>query len=83
MVRAKNRRGTVMKVQAKCIAEAWDSKACIMYKPGKGPLPGGLYEIDRDGQLTTLKTPTGRYIFEFDRNSSVTRKAMAMIKRML
>jgi len=72
-----------MKVQAKCIAEAWDSTACIMYKPGNGPFPGGLYEIDRDGQLTTLKTPTGRYIFEFDRNSSFARKAMAMIKRML
>lgn len=71
-----------MKVQARCIAKAWDSKACIMYEPGKGPLPGGLYEIDRDSQLATLKTPTGRYIFEFDRNSSVTRKAMAMIKRM-
>jgi hypothetical protein len=83
IARAKSRRGTAVKVQAKCIAEAWDSTACIMYKPGNGPLPGGLYEIDRDGQLTTLKTPTGRYIFEFDRNTSVTRKAMAMIKRML
>jgi hypothetical protein len=84
MVRAKNGRGTVItKVQAKCIAEAWDSTACIMYKPGEGPLPGGLYEIDRDGQLTTLKTPTGRYIFEFDRSTSVTRKAMAIIKRIL
>ncbi|HME56820.1 MAG TPA: hypothetical protein VKF63_00660 [Terracidiphilus sp.] len=66
-----------MKVQAKCIAEAWDSTACTMYEPGKGPLPGGLYEIDRDSQLATLKTPTGKYVFEFDRNSPVTRKTTA------
>lgn len=83
MGRAKNRSGTVMKVQARCIMRAWDSKECVMYEPGMGPLPGGLYEIDRDSQLTTLKTPKGDYIFQFDRNSSVLRKAMAMIKRML
>lgn len=72
-----------MKVQAKCIMQAWDSKECVMYEPGMGPLPGGLYEIDSNGQLATMKTPKGDWIFQFERTSSVMRKAMAMIKRML
>jgi DNA gyrase subunit A len=65
-----NLRGSelTMKVQAKCVMEAWDSKAAKKYTPGGGPLPGGLYEIDRDSQLTTLKTPRGNWVFEFDRN---------------
>jgi DNA gyrase subunit A len=55
-------------VKAKCIEDAWDSTACIMYKPGQGPLPDGLYEIDRYGELAKLKNPTtGKYVFEFDR----------------
>ena len=58
-----------MKVQAKCILRAWDSNAAVMYEPGMGPLPGGLYEIDRDSKLVDLKTATGRYVFEFDRNA--------------
>ena len=35
-------------------------------------MPGGLYEIDRDGPLAQLKTnggKTGKYVFEFDRNA--------------
>jgi hypothetical protein len=58
-----------MQVEAKCIMDAWDSIACLPYKPGQGPLPGGLYKIDRDGPLAKLKTPRGKYVFEFDRNS--------------
>jgi hypothetical protein len=61
-----------MQVAAKCIMAAYDSVNCISYKPGQGPLPGGLYEIDRNGPLATLKTsggPMGKYVFEFDRNA--------------
>lgn len=61
-----------MQVAAKCIKEAWDSMACVLYKPGHGPLPEGLYEIDRDGPLAKLKTSegkSGKYVFDFDRNS--------------
>jgi DNA gyrase subunit A len=61
--------GTVAKVQARCIERAWDSVAAVMYEPGKGPLPGGLYEIDPYGQLATLKTSSGKDLFEFDRTS--------------
>lgn len=56
-------------VQAKCIMDAWDSVLCIPYKAGKGPLPEGLYEIDRHGPLAALKTPRNKYVFEFDRNA--------------
>lgn len=59
-----------MVVAAKCIMDAWDSIACLSYKPGQGSLPGGLYEIDRDGSLAKLKTPRGNYVFEFDRNAN-------------
>lgn len=55
-----------MKVAAKCTLPAWDSKACVMLEPGKGPLPGGLYEIERDGDLANMKA-FGRNVFEFDR----------------
>jgi len=61
-----------MVVTAKCIKEAWDSMSCVLYKPGCGPLPDGLYEIERDGPLSKLKTGEGksaRYVFEFDRNA--------------
>lgn len=61
-------------VSAKCVMESWDSSTSLSYKPGQGPLPGGLYEIDRDGQLASLKTPRGNYIFEFDRNANPTDK---------
>lgn len=56
-------------VVAKCIMNAWDSVACLPYNAGKGPLPGGLFEIDRDGPLAKLKTPKGNWVFEFDRNA--------------
>ena len=56
-------------VAAKCIMEAWDSLACVPYRPGQGPLPGGLYEIDRHGPLAALRTPRGKPVFEFDRNA--------------
>jgi hypothetical protein len=44
-----------MLVDAKCIAPAWDSEAAKMYEPGKGPLPGGLYRIEREGKLAEMK----------------------------
>ena len=56
-----------MKVEAKCVQRAWDSDACVMCEPGMGPLPGGLYLIERGGKLATLKTALGKYVFEFDR----------------
>lgn len=56
-------------VEAKCIMPAWDSVACMSFTPGQGPLPEGLYKIDRSGPLAELKTPRGKYVFEFDRNA--------------
>lgn len=60
-------------VSAKCVTPAWDSVNAISYVPGGGPLPGGLYEIDRHGPLSTLKLGS-TYCFEFDRNASPTDK---------
>lgn len=60
-------------VQAKCILAAWDSTNCVQYTPGQGPLPGGLYEIDREGPLAKLKISGKKdamYVFEFDRNAN-------------
>lgn len=57
-----------MKVQARCVARAWESNAAVMFEPGMGPLPGGLYEIDRDGPLAVLKVGKD-YVFDFDRNA--------------
>lgn len=57
-----------MLVKAKCITPAWDSVNCTMYQPGFGPLPDGLYEIDRDGPMASIKLGS-TYCFEFDRNS--------------
>lgn len=56
-----------MLVKAKCVTRAWDSEATVMYEPGLGPLPGGLYEIDRDGPLAHMKLGS-TYVFDFDRN---------------
>jgi hypothetical protein len=39
-----------------------------MCVPGGGPLPGGLYEIERDGPLASLKLGQA-YVFAFDRNA--------------
>lgn len=61
-----------MQVAAKCIMPAFDSSTTQHFKPGQGPLSGGLYEIDRNGPLAALKTnggKTGKYVFEFDRNA--------------
>jgi len=62
-----------MQVAAKCIMPAsLSSPVQQLFMPGQGPLPGGLYEIDRDGPLAALKTnggKTGKYVFEFDRNA--------------
>lgn len=55
-------------VTAKCVTPAWDSVNAISYVPGGGPLPEGLYEIDRSGPLSTLKLGS-TYVFEFDRNA--------------
>lgn len=55
-----------MQVKAKCVIMAWDSSTSMLYKPGEGPLPDGLYEIDRDGPLAKLKLGS-TYCFEFDR----------------
>lgn len=56
-----------MLVRAKCVTPAWDSVRAVMYMPGGGPLPEGLYEIDRDGPLASLKLGS-TYVFDFDRN---------------
>lgn len=62
-----------MQVAAKCIMAASLSSPVQQYfTPGQGPLPGGLYEIDRNGPLAALKTSggkLGKYVFEFDRNA--------------
>lgn len=44
-----------MKVTAKCLFPTWASNECCMYEPGMGPLPGGLYEIERDSDLAEMK----------------------------
>ena len=54
-----------MKVAAKCLAFAWDSQASKAYYPNAGPLPDGLYEIDTDSQLATLKTIRGDWLFQY------------------
>lgn len=58
-----------MLVKAKCVTPAWDSTSTVMYVPGGGPLPEGLYEIDRDGPLASLKMGS-TYVFDFDRNAN-------------
>ena len=37
---------SIMKVPAKCNMKAWESNSAMMFEPGGGPLPGGLYELD-------------------------------------
>jgi hypothetical protein len=54
-----------MLVRAKCLQFAWDSTNSKAYHPDGGPLPDGLYEIDEDSQLTTLKTIRGDWIFQY------------------
>ena len=56
-------------VEAKCLAQAWGPMAgttqCAMYYPGRGPLPGGAYEIEPGTGLDKLTTPTGEWIFQY------------------
>lgn len=66
-----------MIVQAKCNAPAWDSGACCMFTPGGGPLPGGLYEIEHDGQLASLKIGSS-FVFTFDRTMAGTGQLPAL-----
>ena len=58
-----------MLVKAKCVTPCWDSGNAVRYEPGNGPLPEGLYEIDRDGPLASLKLGS-TYVFAFDRNAN-------------
>lgn len=57
-----------MLVKAKCVMKAFESNACLMFEPGCGPLPGGLYEIERDGPLASMKVGNID-VFQFDRNA--------------
>lgn len=57
-----------MLVKAKCMSPAWDSVNATRYEPNAGPLPDGLYEIERDGPLASLRLGKN-YCFEFDRNA--------------
>ena len=54
-----------MKVQARCIARAWDSGGC------RSLYPGEVYEIDLskpyDRLLVDLKAPSGEWLLQFDR----------------
>jgi hypothetical protein len=68
-----------MLVRAKCVMRAWDSEATVMYEPGFGPLPGGLYEIDRDGPLAHMKLGS-TYVFDFDRNGIRTNDGVDVVK---
>ena len=56
-----------MLVKAKCVTPCWDSDNAVLYTPGSGPLLEGLFEIDRDGPLASLKLGS-TYVFDFDRN---------------
>ncbi|MGD0976625.1 MAG: hypothetical protein ABR866_21275 [Candidatus Korobacteraceae bacterium] len=53
---------SIMKVPAKCNMKAWESNSAMMFEPGGGPLPGGLYELDlsdlNQRTLADLKTPS-------------------------
>jgi hypothetical protein len=55
-----------MLVEARCLITAWDGIACDLYVPGKGPLEGGLFQIDSDWEhLNKMVTPTGDYVFQY------------------
>jgi len=54
-----------MKVEAKCIARAWDSQACVLFYPGE------VSTIEHDGHLAELKVGD-KFVFEFDRTMSGT-----------
>lgn len=57
-----------MLITAKCIINVFETNSCVLYTPQGGPLPDGLYEIDRDGPLAKIKLGS-TYCFEFDRNA--------------
>ncbi len=60
-------------VQAKCVMKAWDSKAAILYEPGE------TVEIDTEGQLATLTTPMGEYVFQYEGHVRVPRKEVVSV----
>jgi hypothetical protein len=68
-----------MLVKAKCVTPCWDSNNAVRYEPGAGPLPDGLYEIDRNGPLALLKLGS-TYVFEFDRNGTRTNDGVDVVK---
>lgn len=70
-----------MLVKAKCVTPCWDSDNAIMYTPGSGSLPEGLYEIDRDGPLAALKLGS-TFVFVFDRTDKKEELRQA-VKNML
>lgn len=71
-----------MLVQAECLIRAWDSNEAVMYEPGMGPLPGGLYEIDTDNvALTSLIAVGGKWVFQYEGHTGgpgKTRPAVAV-----
>ena len=62
------------KVMARVIAQAFDSTATRIY------YPGDVVEIDSAGQLASLKTPLGKFVFEFPRPEDDTAKEVARLK---
>ena len=62
-----------MKVEAKCIAKAWDSTTATFYYPGE------VYEIEHDSPLASLKVGI-KYVFEFDRNPTRTDEGVMVEK---
>ena len=62
------------KVMARVIAQAFDSTASRLY------YPGDVVEIDSAGPLASLKTPLGKFVFEFPRPEDDTAKEVARLK---
>jgi len=54
-------------VKAECLAPAWEYP--VYYRPGRGPLPGGLYEIEHNGKLALMQV-RGNWVFQFDREAT-------------
>ena len=51
----------MIKVMARVIAQAFDSTSAHLY------YPGDTVEIDPAGPLASLKTPLGKWVFDFPR----------------
>ena len=64
-------------VAAKCLAEAWGPMAgttqCAKYYPNRGPLEGGLYEIETGTALDNLTVPgtNGLWLFQYPGHEGV------------